>query len=211
VRRVFVRTFRTPHIDEVFREPPLDGIRSVAVAAGETLRLVGSNLSATPVRVTMGGVDAPLVAPVRDDRLDVQVPATLPVGVHPVQVAHDLDLGTSIEPHGGQRSNAVPFLVVPTISALSPVSPPGAPAGATVTVTVDPPVRAGQQVVVLVGDRVVAAQLVPAGTSPTPTVSFVLPGPAGPQLLRVRVDGAESRLTFDPVAGAFSGPFYEVT
>jgi hypothetical protein len=211
VRRVFVRTFRTPHIDEVFREPPLDGIRSAAVAAGETLRLVGSNLSATPVRVTLGGVDAPLVAPARDDRLDVQVPTTLPVGVHPVQVVHDLDLGTQIEPHGGQRSNAVPFLVVPTISALDPVSPPGAPAGTTVTVTVDPPVRAGQQVVVLVGDRVVTAQPVPAGTSPTPTVSFTLPGPAGAQLLRVRVDGAESRLTFDPAAGAFSGPFYEVT
>jgi Pvc16 N-terminal domain len=211
VRRVFVRTFRLPHVDEVFREPPINGIRTAAAAAGETLRIEGSNLSGTPSRVTLGGVDAPLVAPARDDQLDVEVPASLPIGVHPVQVVHDIDLGTPTEPHGAQRSNAVALLLVPTVVDLAPASPPGAAVGDPVTITVDPPVRAGQRVEVLLGDRVVPAQPVPPGTDPTPTVQFVLPGPAGTHLLRVRVAGAESRLTFDPATGTFTGPTYVVT
>jgi Pvc16 N-terminal domain len=211
VRQVFVRTFRMPHIDELFRQPPINGIRSAAAAAGETLRILGSNLSGTPSRVTLGGADASLTAPARDDQLDVQVPATLPIGVHPVQVVHDIDLGTPTEPHGAQRSNLAAFQLIPTIAGVAPASPPGAASGSAVTITLDPPVRAGQRVEVLLGDQVVPAQPQPAGTSPTPTVGLTLPGPAGTHLLRVRVDGAESRLDFDPEAGTFTGPTYEVT
>jgi len=208
VRQVFVQTFRSPHIAEVFREPQIDNLRSPSVATGETLRIVGTNLAGTPNRVTLGGVDAPILPPARDDQLDVQVPAALPAGVHVAEVVHDRDFGTPTEPHGGIHSNAVPFQLVPTVSN---VAPPSAAVGATITVTVAPPVLPEQRVVLLLGDRAVPAAPLPAGAASSATVDFVLPDPQGTHLLRIRVDGAESRLDYDPATNTFSGPSYVVT
>jgi Pvc16 N-terminal domain len=208
-RGVFVQTLRSPQITEVFREPPeIAGIRSAGVTVGETLRIVGTNLTATPSRVVLGGVAVPTVPPARDDQLDVQVPASLPAGVHTVAVVQEVSFGTPTEPHLSVGSNVLPFLLLPTLSG--PVPEPAAP-GATVTVTVAPPVRAGQRVVLLLGDRVVPAEPLPGGATSSPTVSFVLPAiEDGSYLVRVRVDGAESRLVYDQAAGVFTGPTYQV-
>jgi hypothetical protein len=205
----FVQTLRTPQITEVFRQPSaVTGIRSAGVTVGETLRIVGVNLAATPSRVVLGGVDVPIVPPARDDQLDVQVPASLPAGVHTAEVIQEVSFGTPTEPHLSVGSNVMPFLLLPTVTG--PVPEPAAP-GATVTVTVTPPVRAGQHVVLLLGDRVVPAEPLPGGAASSATVSFVLPAiAAGGYLVRVRVDGAESRLVYDENAGAFTGPPYQV-
>jgi hypothetical protein len=208
-RGVFVQTLRTPQITEVFRHPSLAaGIRSAGVAVGETLRIVGVNLTATPSRVVLGGVAVPVVLPARDDRLDVQVPASLSAGVHAAEVVQEVSFGTPTEPHLSVGSNVLPFLLVPTLAG--PVPEP-APAGATVTVTVTPPVRAGQRVFLLLGDRVVPAEPLPVGATSSTIVRFVLPAVAGGNyLVRVRVDGAESRLAYDETVGAFTGPTYQV-
>jgi hypothetical protein len=203
-RQVFARTLRTPQITEVFHEPPDAGIRSPAVQAGERLRIVGTNLDAVASRVLLGGVVTPVVPPARDDRLDVLAPASLPAGVHTVEVVQEISFGTPTEPHFGVRSNVMPFLLLPTASAPAPQpAPPGDP----ITITVTPPVRAGQDVVLLLGDRPVPADPLPAGATSS-TVSFALPNDLedGDYLFRVRVDGAETRLEYDREAGAFTGP-----
>jgi hypothetical protein len=123
-------------------------------------------------------------------------------------VVQEVSFGTPTEPHLSVGSNVMPFLLLPTVTG--PVPEPAAPR-ATVTVTVTPPVRAGQHVVLLLGDRVVPAEPLPGGAASSPTVSFVLPAiAAGSYLVRVRVDGAESRLVYDENTGAFTGPTYQV-
>src|SRR6266511_6010475 len=96
----------------------------------------------------------------------------------------------------------------PTVSN---VAPPSAAVGATITVTVAPPVLPEQRVVLLLGDRAVPAAPLPAGAASSATVDFVLPDPQGTHLLRIRVDGAESRLDYDPASNTVTGPSYVVT
>ena len=210
IRQVFVQTFRSPQVTEVFREPPLGGVRSAIAATGETLRIAGTNLAAAQTRVILGGVDAPITGDPSDDQIDVRVPATLPAGVHAVEVVHDRNFGTPADPHGGVRSNAVPFMLIPTVTDVAPAT---AAVGATITATVAPPVHPGQRVDLLLGDEPVRAEplALAAGATSSTTVDFVLPPPAGRHLLRVRVDGAESRLDYNRTTRAFDGPFYRVT
>ena len=218
VRRRTVKAvgLRTPRIDEVFREPPLGGFRAAVAEVGETIRIVGTRLADPTTRVLLGYVSIP-VPSAQDTQLDVSVPAALGAGLHPVQVQHDLELGDPETLHRGFQSNLAALLVIPRIAA---VTPPSAGAGDTLTVTVDPPVRPGQRVSLLVGDTLLAA-LVPSppplpSDPPSATVQFRLPAapgaiPAGTHLVRVRVDGAESRLGFDTTTGLYNSPTYTVT
>jgi hypothetical protein len=112
------------------------------------------------------------------------------------------------------RSNLAGFMLLPKLGAVTP--PSGGP-GDTVTVQVQPAVAATQEKVLLLGDFAVPAVPVSAGSPPANSIDFVLPAapdaviPAGAYLLRVRIDGAESRLNFDPVTKEYTGPDYTVT
>lgn len=216
-RRVYALPFRGPQITEVFRDPPLNNIRSAIAAPGETLRIRGQNLYSTATRVMLRDQSA-TIGTLEDKELTVTVPATLQTGAHPVQVVHDVMLevvdGQPPVAHRGYFSNTAVFLLIPAMTAINP--PVTAAAGATVTVTVTPPVRATQEVFLLLGDFAVPAVPVAPNTPPRTNVDFKLPTapaaiPAGTYLRRVRVDGAESRLTFDPVTGLYDGPTYNVT
>jgi hypothetical protein len=84
-----------------------------------------------------------------------------------------------------------------------------------VTVTVDPPAGAQQEKVLLLGDHAVPAEPVPVNDPPSPAIEIRLPTgsariPAGPCLARIRVDGAESRLTFNPATTRYDGPGFTV-
>jgi hypothetical protein len=133
-----------------------------------------------------------------------------------VQVVHDLLLrgepGQPAVPHRGFESNAMPLLVIPRFVNIAP-SPAGP--GALVTVTVDPPAGARQEKVLLLDDFAVPAEAVAINDPPSATVQFRLPAgpsriPAGTYLARIRVDGAESRLTIDPVTTQYDGPTFTV-
>ncbi len=211
-RLVFAVTFRSPQITEVFRQPLLDGIVSPIVAAGEILRIRGVNLAGPATRVRLGDVDIPIASP-GDDQIDVTVPGSLQAGVHPVQVLRDLMLGAPPVAHHGFRSNAVPCALIPQIVSVNPAS---AGAGDTVAVEVNPPVRARQECVLLLGDHVIPAVPVPNTAPTSPTVQFELPSglnaiPPGVYLMRIRVDGAESRLTVNVMTHLYDGPTYTVT
>jgi hypothetical protein len=145
------------------------------------------------------------------------VPANASAGVNAVQVIRDLLLeaepGQPPVPHRGFESNAAPLMVLPRFLGIAPN--PAAP-GAVVTVSVDPPGLARQAKVLLVGDVQVNAEPVAPNSPPSGAVDFRLPNgadriPAGTHLVRVRIDGAESRLTINTVTTQYDGPTLTVT
>jgi hypothetical protein len=111
-------------------------------------------------------------------------------------------------PHRGWASNALAFMVLPTIATIAPPAPT---AGSVVTVTVDPLVAADQSRTLLLDDFVVQGQPVAIDSPPSATIDFMLPTgsdalPPATYLARVRVAGAESLLTVDTTTGQFTGP-----
>lgn len=221
--RVYALPLRSPQILEVFRQPPIAGSKIAAAQEGETLRLAGFHLRAPSTRVDMDGVAGNIVS-LTDDTIDVVIPpGTLAAGLHTIQVIQDVMLTVADKkppvPRGGFRSNAAGFLLIPAVSGAAPAS---AGPGQTVTVTVHPAVRPTQEKILLLGDYAVPAAPVSFDAAPSPTIEFPLPQapspviPAGNYLLRVRIDGAESRLNVDlnplsPTYLQYVGPLYTVT
>lgn len=216
-RQVYAFPLHTPQITEIVRDPPFaDGPRSAVAEVGDTILILGRNLRGDSTRVVLGDTPVPAPAP-QAGRIALPVPATLPAGVHLVQVVHDLRLdgepGEPLVAHRGFESNVSPLLVIPRFTAFNPLS---AGAGATLTATVAPSVTAEQEATLLIGDHEIAAQPLAADAPPTNTLTFRLPTgvsaiPAGTYLRRLRIDGAESRLTFDPVTTKYNGPNFTVT
>ncbi len=213
-RRVYAFPFRSPQITEITRDPQFPGGLGEMAEVGDTIIIRGSNLAADGTRVVIGDVSTPIATP-GATQITMIVPTTLTAGVHPVQVAQDLLLegepGQPLVAHSGFASNILPLLVIPRFGGIAPPGP--AAPGATVTVTVDPPALAAQHKTLLLDDFAVQAVPPAVDAPPSATVDFVLPAntPAGTHLVRVRIDGAESRLTFNPVTTVFDGPTYTTT
>jgi hypothetical protein len=216
--QVYALPMKSPQIQQIFRQPPVAGVVIAAAEQGDTLRLIGANFSSPFTRVEMDGVDGPINA-LSDTQIDVVVPpGALKIGLHSLQVVQDVMLtvvdGQPPVKRGGFRSNAVGFLLLPTLGT---VTPPSATAGDTITVAVQPAVTATQERILLLGDHAVAGIPVPFDTPPSTTVQFQLPKapepviPPGSYLLRARIDGAESRLTFDNTTKQYTGPKFTVT
>jgi hypothetical protein len=78
-------------------------------------------------------------------------------------------------------------------------------------------VLATQEKILLLGDYAVPAVPVVFNSPPSDSIDFTLPKSPDPQIppgnyfLRVRIDGAESRLTYDPATETYTGPPYTVT
>lgn len=214
-RGVYAVPFSSPFIEEVFRDPSFDANRSAVVEVGDTLVVVGRNLAGLATRVRVGA-EAISIANPQQRRIALTIPAALTAGTHTVQVIHDLPFegepGQPLVPHRGFESNVLPLLVLPQLQSLSPAG--GASAGATVTATVAPPVAADQARSLLLGDREIVGSLPAPGSPASATVAFTLPTGAAAlapdaYFARIRIDGAESRLTVDP-SGAYDGPTFTV-
>jgi hypothetical protein len=216
-RRVYAFPLSTPRIQDILRDPPFDGVLSAVAEVNDTIRILGVNLSGAGVQVRLGDLPPiPIVNP-QDTVIALTVPNNAVAGLNAVQVIRDFLLdaepGQPPVPHHGFESNAFPLMVIPKLVGITP--DPVAP-GAVVTVTVDPPALARQAKLLLVGDDQIPAEPVDPASAPSATIDFRLPSgfhriPAGPHLVRVRVDGAESRLTIDPVTHLYSGPTVTVT
>jgi len=121
-RRVYALTMRSPHIEEVFRQPPLlPGIKIAGAEEGETLRLTGHNFQAPNTSVIIDGVSA-VISSLQDQQIDVVVPTgQLAIGMHSLQVVQKVMLtvidGQPQVPRGGFSSNVVGFQLLPTIPA----------------------------------------------------------------------------------------------
>jgi hypothetical protein len=219
VNRVYALTMRTPIIRQIFQQPPaIDNQLIAAAQEGETLRLIGMSLRAPNTRVTMDNATG-TIASISDTQVDVVVPiGVLKIGLHSLQIVQDVQLAEVKGQPPVQRtifrSNTVGFQLLPTLGA---VSPPSATAGVTITVNVNPPVFATQEKYLLLGNHAVPADAVAFDAPPSNSVHFTLPKAPDPQIptgiyfLRVRVDGAESRLAYNTTTEAYTGPLYTVT
>lgn len=216
-RRVYAVPLRTPYITEIVRDPSFDNVRNAIAQVGDPILILGRNLRGASTRVLLGVPPPVLIADAQDEQIRVTVPPGIPAGLHAAQVIHDLLLegaaGQPPVPHRGAQSNAVPLLVIPRFNG---IAPPAAGPGGLVTVTVTPPALARQTKLLLIGDFEVPAEPVPVGGPPSSTIDFRLPTgaaaiPPGSYLVRVRVDGAESRLTVNPATSLYDGPLLTVT
>ena len=202
--------------------PSIDAVEPQFALPGETMRLRGVGLKATPAAVDFSGIPA-TPAVLSDQYVEVALPPGLAAGVHTAQMAHDLDFGTPNEPHRGFRSNAAAFILRPIVTA-------GAPQNvldlgnnlrsAELTVMFNPEVGKQQRATLLFNDaNPVAGQPArgytfdaplrngPADPDTTPALTFVIPRiQAGSYFMRVDVAGGESALDVDPSTQQPLGP-----
>ncbi len=195
--------------------PHIDSIAPLIAQIGTTLTIAGSNLKSASTQVQFGSVTA---APATSDPETVTVvaPAALRCGVNTVQVTQPFNLGTPNEPHTGVHSNAVAFMLAPTITTPAPFT---AVHGGNLVLGFNPPVGRAQRVALIAGDRTIFIPARdPLGPAETPSLTFPIPAdfPVGPVLLRVQIDGAESPLVVDtvpasPTFNQYIGPVLNVT
>lgn len=219
MNRVYALPMSTPLIQQIFLQPPIIAGQLVAAAQeGETLRLIGANFRSPATHVNIDGVTATISA-IANNQMDVVVPTgVLKIGLHSLQVEQDVVL-TEVQGQPPVRrtafkSNVAGFMLLPKLGT---VTPPTATAGGTITVHVTPAVEPTQEKILLLGDNAVPALPVPFNSPASNTIQFQLPKapdpviPPGSYFLRVRIDGAESRLTFDTTTQQYTGPLYTVT
>ncbi|HZF09071.1 MAG TPA: Pvc16 family protein [Thermoanaerobaculia bacterium] len=222
VRNLYPVPSHTPELHDVL--PAAGPGRPITV--GDAIVLRGRNLKGEVTRVRVGRTEVtPKPEDVRDDeiRLLLAVPpfatGDLQAGVLGVQVVHLRSMGTPPTLHAGKESNAAPFVLSPRITrtGATPDVTFSAPADGvrTVTVGVEPTVRATQRVVLLLNEPVAQeprafSALAERRVSDADPVRCKLAGlDAGLELLaRVQVDGAESPL--EVTDGAYSGPKVKV-
>jgi len=212
-----------------FRQPVIETVEPQSVAAGEVLLIQGLNLKGDPLKVSLGLVTVvPDPGQITDSKIEINLPPELRAGVTAVQVIHELDLGTPEEPHRGFESNLAVFVLRPTITVttdhVEDIVENGVPLKkGEVIVHFNPKVGKDQRVVLLLNQfdpppdvpAKAFSFAVPVGNGiadpETETASLTVPfkirkKDEGPYVVRVRVDGAESHLTTDPIAGKYKFP-----
>jgi hypothetical protein len=219
-RRVYAMPMQSPQIQQIFVQPPPQNITTAAAEEGETLRLLGFNFNAPNTIVEMDKV-AGNIATLQPGLIEVVIPAgQLNAGLHGLRIVQGVSVtvvsGQPPEQIAAFSSNSVAFQLIPRITGAA-----SSLAGGTVSVPVQPAVVWTQAAELLLGDFVVP-QVPPApGSPPANAVHFQLPQPpaapipSGSYLMRVRVDGAESRLQIDtnPASSTYLqyvGPTYNV-
>jgi hypothetical protein len=203
-RTVAVVPFRSPHIDRVVAQAGAEQ----PIVAGSTLLIQGQQLRG---EVTLTLIDNQELVPadIKDAEVTLPLRASLRAGVKGVQVVHKLPLSAPPTLHRSFESNVAPFVLRPTITAISAGVPT---AGVTpVTLTLSPNVGVGQRAVLILNNLSVSP---PTAFTSGPVVSAadsnqitigIAGVPTGTYLARVQIDGAESLLAVDS-SNQFSGP-----
>jgi hypothetical protein len=156
---------------------------------GDTLVVTGSALRGDPTLVWLGDLDASgSVTSARSDRVTVLVPDDphLQPGILSLRVGHGVMLGDPPVPHVGPKSNTAAWALVPGVDNVAVV------AGATLQISGTRLLAPNVECLVLVGEHTVPEADYAASSTPT---KLELPLPAGTttgDLVRVRVNGAES-------------------
>lgn len=202
-----------------FREPVVTAIQSAAgpdapILPGGAIVITGQNFLLAGGGTTTVTIDSVAQAPgsVTDTEIALTLTSGLAAGVRTLQLAQALNLGTPPVPHQlGFQSSPASFVLHPQIRQAG--SPPGylisvgpgtgSPPGEALTIGVSPTVRAGQRSLLelLQVAQPTAARLFDGGVATDdtdPLVFQIRDLPSGTYLVRVRVDGAESPLDFDP-------------
>lgn len=210
--KVYTLPFKQPTISEVISE---DG-PGRPILSGSKLVIRGHSLRGNQTEVYVGGIKVDLAdLEIGDELIRLKLPGGARSGILGVQVKHILRIGDPEEDHRGFESNVAAFVLQPQIKKTGPTYDitdlPGAPRQLEIGIT--PPVEASQQVELLLNQVGSSRSYVIEAVKGTPeayplrTLRFVVPVGLSPgnYLFRLRVNGAESPLDFDPALG-FNGP-----
>jgi Pvc16 N-terminal domain len=193
-RSLTVTSAGRPRIASVETDPP-----SAPPEHGTTLVVRGAGLAGPGTAVRVGPALLPVAAGGTAEELRVVLDDDVPAGLHALQVVHRAAAGPGGAPPSRlvARSNAVPLLVRPSV-VVSGVD------ATDVTLTISPPLQAGQRLTVMLGrledgapndpDAVTLEQApVAAADAPQATVEIARADvPDGRWLVRVQVDGVDS-------------------
>lgn len=222
-RNLYVLPFHQPVIDAIASMPTANDLpqENQKILSGHWLALQGTQLRGEIVQVNIGSQSLiPQSADIEQDQIKVKLPGNLKAGMQVVQVVHQINMGTPPQPHEGVSSNAVAFMMSPNFT------PPPNPfnlSGGNANITLNgitPPLEHGQKVELLLNQINTPPNVAPKAfhvqapkaNLPNPNTtatSVTIPVPsavAGDYLVRLRVDNAESPLSFNQVSGQYNAP-----
>lgn len=204
-RSVYVAPFHQPFIEAVLS---LEGADK-PIVTGSTLLIRGKKLRGDVTLVKVNGTE---VKPESTGEMQLtlplsSLPLSLSAGVHSLQVVHKMLLGKPPVPHNGTESNLAAFVLHPKITGQIQVSNREGEGNelrsADLTITVNPVVRKGQRVALLLneissGKAESYIFIEEPSKIDTNTITIHISGvKAADYLVRVQVDGAQSQLTTD--------------
>jgi len=223
-RALYVTPVQNPTIIRLLSQadPNAPIVSDQPILSGYTLVIDGSNLQSDNTVVTINGATITDPEQISDNRITAVIPSTLTAGIQPVQVVHQVLMGSPLAPHLGITSNVAAFVLRPTILSLAVNDVVVAPTGlrsAVLRLRLAPAVGDSQQVVLILnefhpapgGSALTYAFAAPPRTtlSPPSTAEFIdVPiseVEPGTYVARVQVDGAESPLDVGS-DGRFSAP-----
>jgi hypothetical protein len=210
VRTVLAEPLQAPVVTAVVAASADDD----PITDGAQIRIRGENLAADTVQVLVDG--SPIaVGTITNAEITATLPP-LPAGVHGVKVRHMLRIGQPLADHaGGTSSNLFAFVLAPTITKtgsnydITPSNPTSrVDQGVTydsadLEIGIDPPVEWQQRVSFMLNQLgadparayTFTSESRDSTSPPSPKIKIravdVIPGQ---YLVRVQVDGAESRL-----------------
>jgi hypothetical protein len=217
LRNLYLETFRQPLVEEVVAAAG----DSEPVVAQSQIRVRGLRLRGDTTLLTIGGEE---VSPTSaaDAEILATLPAPLQAGPQGLQVRHQRAMGTPPQPHPGVESNVFAFVLTPQITKTAGVYnvTPGPVTtetvngqtvhSADVTVKVKPKVGKDQRALLLLNESTTTdpdAYTFPVRPLTVDSATIVFPVRRvrpGTYLVRVQVDGAESRL--DVVGDTYDKP-----
>jgi hypothetical protein len=184
-------------------QPVIEDVSPAMVATGEQLVITGRYfLGDNPADTVVVFDDGTTVPPdtLQDTAVRGTIPSTLLAGIRGVQIVRQVRFGSPGDPHQGVPSNLASFMLLPTIVA----PPANGQVGTTLTLTINPAVGRRQRAALLIGKQSVEIDPRPSSAPATSTtLAFSIPAkftpvPAPGATLRVRIDGAESRVQPNP-------------
>ncbi|SEB38848.1 DUF4255 domain-containing protein [Terriglobus roseus] len=191
--------------------PTIDAIAPATAFTGDTLTITGRNfLGDTPADTAVSFAGATPTSPstVQATTVRVVLPTSVRAGAVPVRIVRSVQFGTAADPHRAFESGSAVFMLAPTLTDVSPITPASVitvAKGTNLTVNVQPAVGRGQRVRLFAGSLSLEIPARPP-TAPESATALVFPIPAtwGPfkSPLRVEVDGAQSLLVVDGTPGS---------
>jgi Pvc16 N-terminal domain/IPT/TIG domain len=193
--------------------PSVLSISPQPATAGAVITISGPNVGVAGTNVVIGDANPAPATIVNNQQITYALPATTQAGVSPLSVVQLVNFGTTSTPdmRSGVESVIAPMALAATITNL-PL--PSVARGGTLTVNVDTPVGRSQQVALILGATTVPLPgRLPTDPATSDSFTFTIPPDIAPGtlLVRVRVDGVDSALTYDPTTKQYTQPSVAIT
>jgi hypothetical protein len=184
-----------------FRRPLIERISPQAAEIGDCIIIEGRNLKRENTKIVIGSlhivpqiISETKVGAVLPEKAILPEDKDLIAGVNTVQVIEDQMMGTPPTLHKCMESNIAAFILIPKIIQIDPAE---VQREKELTIKVSPKIGSQQKVSLIFNDLPLdVLPRSPTGPASSDTIAIPIPFdfPKGDYLLRIQVDGAESRL-----------------